>query len=1387
MLRKRVKKACGLLFPAVLLLIIMLAMTCNAEDENLLKNGSFEEIDEEGLPVGWSTDAYVTEPGYTLFGVSEEEAEEGRHSVFIRNIGDNDARFLQSVEVEPESLYCFSGYIRTEGVEGGRGANLSVEGLYVFSESVHDTSDGWKFIEWYGETGEDQDTVILFARLGGYSGESRGRAWFDNLKLQKAETVPGDEIADRWYSQKIISYYDEEQEPDENNASRAWPRLTMLVLFYSLIVVLVIQWLRKCRRLGKSQGKGQTWRIIFWGGLVLALALRLVLSFYIQGYMVDVNCFVSWGNTMADMGPAGFYPGTNFCDYPPAYTYILGLCALITRWIPEISQGMIRVVYRFVPAVCDLMACVLLDTFFRRRNQEDRSFSILDDRERTAGLLLLAFHPTAILNCAAWGQMDSALAVLILLVALWALERKWEWSLGCYMLAVLVKPQALMLGFLGLAAVLIGWIQEPSSRKSILRGCGMALAVLFIIVVPFSLRQNPFWIIKQYSDTLSSYPYATLNTANFYYLWQGNWSGIGNEAPVGTGLSLALLTAVYAVILWVRGRNVWRKLWIEETLCGLFIFWFLFCAATGASWGFIGTAAMAFAFLIVLGLFIRRADISFLPWMGGMLFLILYVFGVKMHERYLFPAFVLMALAYGLKRDRRILIVLVSITVTTFVNEGIVLDNSIRLGSSLGHLNQDTWTLAMILSGVNVLTAIYAVWISIDLAVNDRESRRLNHWMKEVEIRDNLLHWKGKDTLILCLILGVYSFISLNTLGSSKAPQTAWTSTDYTEKVILDLGEERENFVMLYFSRVSRYDFSVSVSSDGENWEDETWAQMDQGQCWKWKYVTDSTAAGDGTREYGSARHWFSGRYVRITACQINLALCEVIFRDEEGFILPVVGVERLDGDPESELYSDPRSLFDEQDSMEAMPVYFITDASQADGEENPAVAQPSWWNSTYFDEIYHARTAWEFLTGNVPYETSHPPLGKVLMSWGVAIFGMTPFGWRFAGALAGVMMLAVIYLVAKQMTKHTGCAAFACLLLSLDCMHLTQTQIATIDSFPVLFILSSFFFMLRFLQTDWRKERFSRVLTDLGFSGFFMGLSISSKWIGIYAGAGLAVLFFWHGIRVLRVSGKEGMEMPEEREDGKGALHTFLKICLWCVLFFAIVPSVIYLVSYIPYFSYRHITNLQDYIQAVINSQISMYNYHSTPGLGMDHPFYSPWYEWPVIGKPMFYSTKQYIFNDELSFSIFCIGNPVIWWMGIPALVLTCWAWIRNRAERIDLIQGCFCSDAGNIMEVQPASLDTSLVFLIIGFLAQYLPWTLVPRGTYIYHYFASVPFLILALTMCSDQIRLHFPKAGRLWMIVFAMTALLALVVFFPYVSGIMSPVGWLDIGKGLLKIWY
>jgi Dolichyl-phosphate-mannose--protein O-mannosyl transferase len=138
-------------------------------------------------------------------------------------------------------------------------------------------------------------------------------------------------------------------------------------------------------------------------------------------------------------------------------------------------------------------------------------------------------------------------------------------------------------------------------------------------------------------------------------------------------------------------------------------------------------------------------------------------------------------------------------------------------------------------------------------------------------------------------------------------------------------------------------------------------------------------------------------------------------FRRTDGTVISPVIVSRNGADPESKYYSDPSALIDEPDTLEALPALFADEAEQS------RKAEPSWWNSTYFDEIYHARTAYEFLQGTVPYENSHPPLGKELMSVCVAVFGMTPFGWRLAGAIAGILMLPSMYLLGKQLRKKHG------------------------------------------------------------------------------------------------------------------------------------------------------------------------------------------------------------------------------------------------------------------------------------------------------------------------------------------------------------------------------
>ena len=190
------------------------------------------------------------------------------------------------------------------------------------------------------------------------------------------------------------------------------------------------------------------------------------------------------------------------------------------------------------------------------------------------------------------------------------------------------------------------------------------------------------------------------------------------------------------------------------------------------------------------------------------------------------------------------------------------------------------------------------------------------------------------------------------------------------------------------------------------------------------------------------------------------------------------------------------------------------------------------------------------------------------------------------------------------------------------------------------------------------------------------------------------------------------------------------------------------------------------------------MLSYHSTPRMGMDHPFYSPWYEWPLIQRPMYYA-MAYFMPEGRSQAIFCFGNPAVWLVGLAGLACCLWTWAKRHRYQVPGSDWRLHA-AGSSASIAPA-------FVLIGFLAQFLPWVLVPRGTYIYHYFASLPFLMLATTLGLYWLSERWPKAGRAVLIAYLAVCLACFVLFYPYASGIVTPVEWLDFGSKFLHLYH
>ncbi|MCL2220699.1 MAG: glycosyltransferase family 39 protein [Oscillospiraceae bacterium] len=394
--------------------------------------------------------------------------------------------------------------------------------------------------------------------------------------------------------------------------------------------------------------------------------------------------------------------------------------------------------------------------------------------------------------------------------------------------------------------------------------------------------------------------------------------------------------------------------------------------------------------------------------------------------------------------------------------------------------------------------------------------------------------------------------------------------------------------------------------------------------------------------------------------------------------------------------------------------------------------------NYLYFDEVFFVRTAVEHIEHLSIFEWTHPPLGKDIIAASIHIFGMSPLGWRMLGAISGVLMLIVMYIFLKNMFGKTSIATCGTLLFGFEFMRFVMSRIGTVDTFVILFILTSFFFMYRYITTD-GDAKFRESLLPLALSGLFFGLSFSVKWIGFYAGAGLLVIYIIRQVK-LYIYYKDNKK--------KGFAEYFTKTILFSFLFFVIVPLIVYYVSYIPY-GHSHGMSVRggmlwapSFFEIFINNQVSMFTYHA--GLEAEHPFTSVWWQWIFNIRPILFVWDRTHDGTRAAFGSF--GNPVIWWGGLVAIIVMC---VRAFIKR-----------------------DDRSLFIVIGYLCGLLPWVAVTRILFAYHYFPSSLFLTLALCHVFNAILNRKKPLSKPAVYGFTAFAGLIFALFYPSLSGMFMP---------------
>jgi dolichyl-phosphate-mannose-protein mannosyltransferase len=510
------------------------------------------------------------------------------------------------------------------------------------------------------------------------------------------------------------------------------------------------------------------------------------------------------------------------------------------------------------------------------------------------------------------------------------------------------------------------------------------------------------------------------------------------------------------------------------------------------------------------------------------------------------------------------------------------------------------------------------------------------------------------------------------------------------------------------------------------------------------------------------------------------------------------------------------------------------------------------------FDEVYYAKDG--CFDAGIPYKdckldhpgeqtvTVHPPLGRWIIAGGEAAFGNRPFGWRFASAVAGTLSVALLAILAYVLFHSVLWAGVAGLLLATENLNFVQSRVSMLDIFVALFVVAGLLFLV--LDKRWIDRRTAVSVAvppdalpsgDLDTSlesqpsvgpepdlvlppdrppspifrpwrlacGVALGAAASSKWSGWAALVAAAVMSLgWERGR----RSEAGLDHPlweAVRDEGFGIF-----------LFLVIVPIAVYMASYARWFA-DHDVNFADWW----GLQKSMATF--SINLRAKHPYASAAWSWILLKRPVAY---YYVCGEPCRRpeEIIGMGNPLIFWGTIPALVYATVAWLRGvglgdiaRAAGQAVVAAFVCVVVFNIafvglaggtsfkwtaLSAEKASLVVAVVvfaaiflmllasmgrwrasFVVLAVVWQYLPWFFASRTNFLFYMTPVTPFMVLvgvyALKDLSeahiglDRVRALAPIAG------FLVVAAVGLFVFFlPILTG--APISY-DMWRA--RIWF
>ena len=357
-----------------------------------------------------------------------------------------------------------------------------------------------------------------------------------------------------------------------------------------------------------------------WPLLIVGLVLRLVIgAIHGTAFTIDTGTFEAWSIRLADKGPWNFYAKDYFSDYSPGYLYILFLIGKLNVLF-EFNKHWFQFIFKLPSIFADVGIAYVLYRFL-----EGQKAGV---RLGAAAVYLL--FPPALLMGAIWGQVDSLSVFFLMLSLYWISRDRPMEGAAAYVVGFVIKPQIIAaLPFLALWIMRHhppAWARRGQSGAGApivptiwLKTAAVGFGVMLLLIFPF-FPDGPWNFVTHLKDS------ANVENYRVNSFWAYNFWGMLGFFKSDSTEYLGLTYQVWGIALFV-----------------------------------LTTASILFV--------MRNAEGDWALALGTALCLLaFYMFLTRMHERYMFPAFVPFLVACILSRSPVLWAVFVVLSLTQFLN-----------------------------------------------------------------------------------------------------------------------------------------------------------------------------------------------------------------------------------------------------------------------------------------------------------------------------------------------------------------------------------------------------------------------------------------------------------------------------------------------------------------------------------------------------------------------------------------------------------------------------------------------------------------------------------------------------------------------------------------------